>query len=122
MRVVFLALALLVIGFRADAGEVPHYELFLIKPDQIVTTTVTPHGDTETLEVTVNPPTAKAFLAFSQRNLGKVACIALLPPNKFLYDNAINLSPALVKAVVSNGVIQIRQFSRKAQTRSLLAD
>ena len=122
MRATLLAFAFLVIVSRAASGEVPHYELFLIKPDEIMKTTVTTHGDLDILEITVSKPTATALLAFSQRNLGKVACIALLPPNKFLYDNAIMLTPAFVQAPIRNGVVHLTLPSRKGRTRGLLAD
>ena len=122
MRAMFFALALLVLASLTALGEVPRYELFLIKPDQIITTTVTTHGDWDSLEVTVSKTTAKALLAFSERNLGKRACIALLPPNKFLYDNAINLSPAVVKAPIRDGIVHLTQPSRSPLTRGLLAD
>jgi len=117
-----LALAFLALAARAASGEVPHYELFLIEPDQIVKTTVTTHGDLDTLEITVGKPAAKALLAFSRHNLGKYACIALLPPNKFLLDNSIVLHATFVKALISNGVVHLTQPSRTARTRGLLAD
>jgi len=117
-----LAFAFLVIASRAALGEVPTYELFLIAPDQIIKTTVTTHGDLDTLEVTVSKPTAVALLAFSERNLGKPACIALLPPNKFLYDNAINLSAFFLKAPIRDGIVHLTQPSRAGRTRGLLAN
>jgi len=122
MRAILLAFAFLALASRAALGEVPHYELFLIPPDQIIKTTVTTHGDWDILEVTVSKPTAALLLAFSERNLGKPACIALLPPNKFLHDNAIVLSPAFVKAPIRDGIVHLTLPSRKDRTRGLLAD
>jgi hypothetical protein len=121
MRAVFFALALLVFAPCA-ANAVPNYELFLIAPDQIVNTTVSTKGDWDTLEITVSKPTAKALLAFSERNLGKPFCIALLPPNKFLHDDAIQLSPAFLKAPIRDGIVHLTLPSGAALTRGLLAD
>jgi hypothetical protein len=122
MRAMLLAFAFLVIASRAALGEVPTYELFLIAPDQIIKTTVTTHGDWDTLEVTVSKPTAAALLAFSERNLGKPACIALLRPNKFLHDDAIVLTPAFVKAPIRNGIVHLTLPNHAALTRGLLAN
>ena len=121
MRAMLLAFAFLVIA-TAAADAVTPLEVFLIAPDQIIKTTVTTHGDWDILEVTVSKPTAALLLAFSKRNLGKQACIALLPPNKFLYDNAINLSPFIMKAPIRNGIVHLTLPSGKALTRGLLAD
>ena len=122
MRAVLLAFVVFAIAIQTALAEAPRYELFLIKPDQIVKTTVITHGDWDTLEITVTEPAAKALLAFSQRNLGKYACVALLPPNKYLVGNSIVLSPAPMKALITNGVVHLTQPSRKARMRGLLAD
>jgi hypothetical protein len=122
MKATLLAFVFLALASRAGLGDVPNYELFLIKPDQITNTTVTTHGDWDILKVTVSKPTAKALLAFSERNLGKMALIALLPPNKFLDSASIELSPTIISVPIRDGIVHLRQPSRKARTRGLLAD
>jgi hypothetical protein len=121
MRAMLLAFAFLVIATSAANAGTP-LELFWIAPDQIIKTTVSTHGDWDTLEVTVSKPTAAALLAFSERNLGKPACIALLTPNKFSHDDAVQLSTTLVKAPIRDGIVHLTLPSRAALTRELLAD
>jgi hypothetical protein len=111
-------LALLLSAPFAQAAKEPTFDAFTISLADV--TRVFKAAGNEQLEITLCPPKAKEFLAFTRRHLGQTVVIAWMEPKGqgyIVYSNFL-----AVKSPIANGTLRVTNPSAPTRPGTLIAD
>jgi hypothetical protein len=121
MKRMLLGLALLLTAtITAFCGQ-PTYCSFAISPGDVTKVASVHYSDGNRLQLTLSPQIARAFAKFSERNIGNLAVISLIQPDKVTQKTTIDTAVLFIKEPITSGILTLAlPVSELASNRALV--